>query len=163
MDDSAFKARVKRLQEISNVIEKLDPAIRLEAFALLRGYATGKDPAKHDNADGEDNDEDRESFFAAHPHDKPADNASLLAAYHFKEYGAEPFSVDEIRELGSDVGVTLPERIDMTYVQAKRDGKNLFKRAGKGMFKPTVHGEAFLKKTYAVSKGRRKRATESSE
>jgi hypothetical protein len=55
--------------------------------------------------------------------------------------------------LAKEVGVTIPERLDMTFLQAKRHGKKLFLRAGKKAFRPTVHGETFFKKTYQVSKG----------
>ena len=55
--------------------------------------------------------------------------------------------------MAGEVGVTIPERLDKTFLTAKRDGKGLFLRVGKGALKPTVHGEAFFKKTYQVSKG----------
>src|SRR5207247_1566036 len=43
MDEATFKERVKRLNEINKVVEKLDPAIREQAFALLESYVgTGK-------------------------------------------------------------------------------------------------------------------------
>jgi len=168
MDEDQFKDRVKRLQEINKVIEKLDPAIRAEAFSLLSDYATGaesphKQQRKNGGAGGKaapEDDEDRETFFSRHEHDKPSDNADLLAAYHFKEYGSAGFSLAEIRELAAAVGVTVPERIDMTFKQATHDGKKLYQSAGRGMYKPTVHGEAFFKKTYSVSKGRKKKGEE---
>jgi hypothetical protein len=61
--------------------------------------------------------------------------------------------VDEMRELADDVGVTVPERLDMTYLQAKRKGNRLSRRGGRGAFRPTVHGEAFFKEAYKVTKG----------
>jgi len=41
----------------------------------------------------------------------------------------------------------------MTLKQAKEKGKNLYVAAGRGLFKPTVVGEGFLKTTYGVGKG----------
>lgn len=47
MDADEFKLRVARLGQVSEAIGKLDPAIRAEAFALLKPYVTGdgEDPA----------------------------------------------------------------------------------------------------------------------
>ena len=95
----------------------------------------------------------REAFFAGLKNGKPSDNALAVAAYHYSQYGSAEFTVDEMQELADDVGVTVPERLDMTYVAARRKGNNLFRRGGKGAFRPTVHGEAFFKQTYKVSKG----------
>ena len=82
----------------------------------------------------------------------------LTNRWSAREYGAEPFSVDEVRQKADDVGITIPARIDMTFQAAKEKGKKLFARAGRGRFKPTVHGEANLKATYSVKKGTTKRA-----
>lgn len=109
----------------------------------------------HEASDSSD-----EEFFSAHNHDKPADNARLIAAWFYREYGVEPFSVEEVSAKASGVGITIPARVDMTFVQAKEKGKKLFARAGRGKFKPTVHGEANLKATYSVKKGTKKRAGE---
>jgi uncharacterized membrane protein YcjF (UPF0283 family) len=38
MDRKGFTAAVKRLEEVDQVVRKLDPAIRGAAFSLLRGY-----------------------------------------------------------------------------------------------------------------------------
>ena len=62
-----------------------------------------------------------------------------------------------------DVGITIPERVDLTFLSAKEKGKNLFARAGLGKFKPTVHGEAYLKTTYSVKKGKKTRPGEAAE
>ena len=95
----------------------------------------------------------REEFFEALESEKPSDNALATAAYHYSQYGSAEFSVDEMRDLANDVGVTVPERLDMTYLQAKRKGNRLFRRGGRGAFRPTVHGETFFKQTYNVRKG----------
>jgi len=161
VDEKLFGDRVRRLREVSKVVESLDPAIRAEAFLLLRDYVIGH-PDKPGRASKSGNESEPpgelniEALLEAHTHEKPADNLHLLAACHFAEYGANPFSLEGIRDTASSFGLTIPERSDMTFVQAKRDGKNIYKRAGQGMFKPTVTGEAFLKKTYNVTKGNKK-------
>jgi len=159
MEEKNFKELVRRIEEVNSIIKKLDPSIREQAFSLFMPYLKGGKtviseegelPNETDFAD-----DSAEKFFSKHNHDKPADNAILLSAYYYSKYGTEAFSLDEIRKLSNAVGVTIPSRIDMTYSTSQRDGKTLFTRSGKGKFRPTVHGEAFFKKTYSVSKGRK--------
>lgn len=162
MDDKEFKERAGRLEQIAKVLQKLPPEVRSDAFGLLKGYITEhssastikKTPAKASREVGSDTEEE---FFSAFDHTKPADNARLIAASFYREYGAEPFSLNEVHQKAEDVGITIPARIDMTFIQAKEKGKKLFARAGTGKFKPTVHGEAHLKATYSVKKGTKKR------
>ncbi|HKV95940.1 MAG TPA: hypothetical protein VJR90_00430 [Gammaproteobacteria bacterium] len=163
MDEKDFKTRSTRLERVAKVIEKLPPEVRSEAFDLLKAYVTeqasdspGKKTAS--NAKHQGSDDSEESFFRGFDLDKPADNARLIAAYFYREYGAEPFSMDEVRRKADDVGITVPARLDMTFQAAKEKGKKLFARAGRSKFKPTVHGEANLKTTYSVKKGTKKRA-----
>lgn len=167
MDDKEFKTRSSRLEQIAKVLEKLPPEVRGEAFELLRGYVTehsagARTKTKETKSQPDTATQSEEEFFAAVDHDKPADNAKLIAAWFYREYGAEPFTLDEVRAKADAVGITIPARVDMTLSQAKEKGKKLFARAGKGKFKPTVHGEANLKATYSVKKGTKKR-TESAE
>lgn len=162
MDENEFKERADRLAKVGKALEKLPAEVRRDAFDLLKGYVTEhssgsttkKTLAKPIRDGGGDT---QEKFFGAFDHDKPADNARLIAAYFYREYGADPFSLDEVRQMANDVGITIPARIDMTFLSAKEKGKKLFARAGTGKFKPTVHGEANLKATYSVKKGTKKR------
>jgi len=162
VDDKEFKTRSSRLEQIAKVLEKLPAEVRSDAFDLLKGYVTdhSSEPrakTKETKAQRGGAAQSEEEFFGAFDHDKPADNAKLVAAWFYREYGAEPFSVDEVRAKADAVGITIPARVDMTFVQAKEKGKKLFARAGTGKFKPTVHGEANLKSTYSVKKGTKKR------
>lgn len=164
MNDAEFNDRVARLQKIGSVLQKLPPEVRSTAFELLKDYVTvgtpGEAPKKraakkdaHDNSTGS-----AEQFFSAFNHDKPADNVKLIAASFYREYGSDPFTLDDVRQTADDVGITIPARPDKTLGQAKEKGKKLFTKAGKGAFKPTVHGEAYLKETYAIRKGTKKRS-----
>ena len=163
MDEATFKERVKRLNEINKVVEKLDPAIRGQAFALLEDYVgagkTGpRRPEKGEEADEEPEDAsdqgtELETFVGKLESDAPADNAKALAAFHYKRYGKAAFGTDDINELAEESGLTVPARIDMTLKGAKLDGKALFRQVGK-TFTPTVHGEKFFKDTYKVRKGK---------
>lgn len=78
------------------------------------------------------------SFFERGDDLKPSDYAHLCAAYHFSQYGATPFSVEELRAIAMDAGVVLPDRLDMTLRNAFKKGKKLYQAAGKGLFKPTA-------------------------
>lgn len=162
MDNKEFKLRSGRLEQIAKVLEKLPAEVRGAAFDLLKGYVTGQTlnlriKAKDAKAHGDTPLRSEEEFFGSFDNDKPAENAKLIAAWFYREYGTNPFSLDEVREKANAVGITIPARVDMTFVAAKEKGKKLFARAGTGKFKPTVHGEAYLKATYSVKKGTRTR------
>lgn len=163
MDKDEFDNRASRLEDIGKVIEKLPAEIRSEAFGFLRGYVSGQNPTKSattrhavDN-DAVDSAGDDTTLFSQFDHDKPSDNVRLIAAELFRQYGSEPFSVDEINATAADAGITVPTRVDMTLRAALENGKHLFVGVGSGKFKPTVHGEAYLKSTYSVKKGTAKR------
>ena len=162
MDEREFKTRASRLEQIAKVLENLPAEVRSDAFDLLKAYVTepaSGTPAKRTATETkhENSGDSEEAFFAAFNHDNPANNAKLIAAFFYREHGAEPFSVDQVRQKADSVGITIPARIDKTYLAAKENGKKLFAQAGKGKFKPTVHGEAELKATYSVKKGTKKR------
>ena len=164
MNENTFKERVTRLKEVNGVLEKLDPSIRSQAFDLLKPYITGRpavesgDGASEEGESEEaDGDGSAEAFFSKFNDEKPSDNALLVAAYVYSRYGVTAFTVEEVRKLATDVGLTIPDRVDMTFIAAQRDGKALFRRAGKGEFRPTVYGEAHLKTTYNVKKGKVKK------
>lgn len=160
MDENEFKERASRLQDVGKIIEKLPTEIRSEAFSLLKGYVSDQasssgrktNPAEDSAKQADDGD-----FFGKYDHDKPSDNARLVAAYLFREYGAAPFSTEDLKSIASSVGITLPDRVDVTIGAAQEKGKHLFARVGRGKFKPTVHGESFLKATYNVKKGTKTR------
>ncbi len=152
-----------------DIHRKVSESVGRRIVSTLIGYEEGNSPdnGNEDEADpgGSGNAERRrtsdtcEQFFAALKTEKPSDDALATAAYHYSLYGSGEFSVDEMRELADDVGVTVPERLDMTYLQVKRNGNRLFRRGTRGAFRPTVHGEAFFKQTYNVRKGTAQKAT----
>jgi len=167
MDNEQFNERVKKLEELNKVITQLDPTIREQAFLLLKSYVTGSQVNEETPGNGKDgaeeaaqssiDTEDAAAFFSKHPDGKPSDNGLVCAAYLYGQYGASPFSVDELRAVGDSAGLTLPERLDMTLRAARRENKALFQKVGREQFKPTVHGEQFLKSTYSVKKGSKQR------
>jgi len=159
MDKKEFNERSARLQEVGDVIERLPPEVRGDAFALLKEYVLPRSAGPSKGPDDQsvpDNAGDT-NLFTQFDHEKPSDNVRLISAYFFREYGSESFSVDEIKALAAETGLTVPERVDMTLANATEKGKKLFVSVGRGKFKPTVHGEAFLKSTYGVKKGTKTR------
>lgn len=169
MESSTFHERVKRLKEVNEVIEKLDPAIREGAFSLLADYITGQPHGvdgthqKGAATGGGEAPDQMAELFGKYPDGKPSDNAILIAAWLYSQYGAQPFKIDEMREIAESVGLTIPASLDMTLRQAQREGKALFQHTGRSEFKPTVHGELYFKKTYQVTKGTKKRPAQGSE
>jgi hypothetical protein len=170
MENSVFHERVKRLKEVNEVIEKLDPAIREGALSLLAGYVTGqphtadgKQKAGTAAGEAEESNLQMTELFGRFPDGRPSENAILIAAWLYSQYGAQAFKLDEMREIADSVGLTVPSSLDMTLKQAQREGKALFQHTGRSEFKPTVPGELYFKKTYEVAKGTKKRPTQGSE
>ena len=105
MDRKAFTDLAKRLEEVNGVVEKLDPAIRQDAFSLLKPYIDAVSVAPSGGGKtaeiGSDSSpeeaaldlNDAELFFTTHEGGKPAENAYLAAAYLYGQYGASPFSL----------------------------------------------------------------------
>ena len=103
---------------------------------------------------------DDNGLYAKFDHKKPAENVALIVARHYSLYGTNPFTVAQIQEQAAAAGLTVPNRIDMTLNSGGKKGKSHYQRLGKGAYRVTVHGEAFLKSTYDVRKGRRMPSTE---
>lgn len=157
MDKKAFADVEERLLEVNKIIAKLDASIKVAAFDYLKPYITGgalpasPEPKKHslDPHPAADISE----LIAKHGEGKPHDNVKLLAAIWFAEYGSHPFTADYLREKATETGLTIPARPDNTLKASKEKGKNLFASVGRGLFRPTVVGEAFFKTTYNLRKG----------
>lgn len=147
------------MQSLKSWIQQSDPQL----FCLVQDYVLGGERSVTEKQTNETpqngGDEDAGDFFTKHNHEKPSENGLLLSAYHYSQYGSSPFTIDEMEKLATGVGVTVPARLDMTFLQAKRNGKKLFLRAGKKAFQPTVHGETFFKANYKVSKGKGQKPT----
>lgn len=168
MDDKEFKDSLAKMSESSEVLNKLPAEVRVAAFNLLFG---GVVPHRQQPLDGAKNPPagspidvtDAESFFSQFSHDQPADNAKLIAGYIYSQFGSEPFTVEEIRQLAKQIGLTIPDRVDATLNSAQSEGKKLFQGAGKGKYKPTTHGETYLKATYNIKKGTKQRPNEGAD
>ncbi len=102
MDNADFQERVKRLKEVNEVIKSLDPAIREGALPLFAEYVTGypaaKQPAQKaaDENGGKPASNDSGEFFARFPEGKPSDNAVLIAAYVYSQFGGNRSSLTRL-------------------------------------------------------------------
>lgn len=166
MDGKEFTESLARLRESVDLLNKLPAEVRLAAFYLLHGKVAPQSPAGDGNgspASAPVDVTDAESFFKAFNFEQPADNAKLIAGYIYSQYGSEPFSLDEIRQLAKHIGLTIPERIDATFSAAQSEGKKLFQSTGKGKCKPTTHGEAYMKATYNIKKGTKQRPSDGAD
>jgi hypothetical protein len=161
LDKKAFSEIQERLLEVNKLVTKLDSSIRVAAFDFLKPYILGgniKAPS-HEQPALEDVDDTSTADLAASVEkyggdDKPADNAKLLSAWWFSQYGSAPFSTRWVKATGNSTGLTMPDKPDMTYRQARAKGKKLYNALGQGgLFKPMIVGEAVLKTTYKVKKG----------
>lgn len=94
---------------------------------------------------------------------KPADYAQLCAAYHYARHGAIPFSLDEIRAIGAEAGIVLPDRLDKTFKAAAHHGKKLFQTAGRAVFKPTATAGLAFGERWGVKPGRAAKSEHSQE
>lgn len=161
MSDEQVKEVTKKLLEINQIISKLDPAIRVQAFEILAPhYFEERLPKKtivEKKAEKTEkvekiSTEDEATFFSTFSHKKPFDNVHLIVAWYFSQFGNFPITTKLLGQKANDVGLTIPERPDTTMRNAKKKGKNLYRKQGNG-YAPTVHGESNLKEVYKVSKG----------
>jgi hypothetical protein len=157
LDKKVFSEIGERLIEVNKIIAKLDPSIRIAAFDFLKSYISGGKftPATepHKPLATEASAGDVSDLIQKHGDGKPHQNINLLAAIWFSEFGSSPFSLEHLRERAESTGLTIPASPRMTLKQAKDNGKKLYGPSGRGLFKPTVIGEAFFKTTYGVKKG----------
>jgi hypothetical protein len=159
MNRATLGAVETRLIEINEIVEKLDVSIRASAFELLKGYVT-EGTAQPDVSRVDDSPIKSSSdplglsaLIQAHSHDKPSDNLHLIVAGWYNTYGLAAFAPNAIKEHAGTSGLTVPEHLNMTLRSAQDGGKKLYQSAGRGLYKPTVTGELFLKRTYGVTKG----------
>jgi hypothetical protein len=163
MDEHLFNQTVERLKEVNSIIAELDQAIRAEAFAILRPYIEGKQTrvaldGTQDSGSGGQQDVDMssaEAFVRSQTIDKPGQVVVAIAAWWFSQYGSAPIKREDIERIAHEIGLTVSGRPDNTLRALKRDGKSIYRVAGRGALAPTIpHGELFFQNEYGVTKGR---------
>jgi len=88
VDQKEFNDRASRLQEVGKIIEMLPTEIRNDAFGFLKGYISQQvaPPTRKENTTEHAADSgDGVDLFSKFDHDKPSDNARLIAAHLFQE------------------------------------------------------------------------------
>jgi hypothetical protein len=153
---------LKDLQEINAVITTLDPAIKEKAFERLFPMIfapAGRSELLTGNAESEQKDAETavsvadtsslEAFFANLNQTRPAENVMAICAWLYATKGDAIITLDEIKGVGDQVGMTLPDRPDMTLAQKKNKKNPCFRKNGKG-YSLTVHGKTFLKEQYGA-------------
>ncbi len=161
MDREKINKVKQKLLEINETISSLNPEIRAAAFDILAPYyfenISFKKPTrelKKEEKIKEENTktDDINTFFGTHDHKQPKNNVNLIAAWLYQQHGVFPITVKMVKETGDTIGLIVPDRPDATMRQAKRDGKSLFIKQGKG-WQLTVSGQTFIRETYDVKKG----------
>ncbi|MEI9914057.1 MAG: hypothetical protein WDN66_03690 [Candidatus Saccharibacteria bacterium] len=149
-----------RMKEVGEVVKTLDESVRPVAFQMMQGYIVGEAPipsSKIPESQAVSGDGSIGDFFEVLEVTDPANAVRAITAYLFKEYGASSFTPQEVKDIANEVGLTVPERVDMTLRSAKKSGKALYRSSGRGKYAPTVHGEKAFKDEYGVKKGTKSR------
>lgn len=180
MDETQFNERVRRLEQINGVVSKLDPAIRGEAFDVLKAYVSDDDRGKTRKAatGGGTNGtaarksparkpatpkapvvakpvEGEEELLEANLSETDHENAMLVLAILYARHGRGPFQMVHITAVARQYNLNVPARLDMFFRSAKRgESKALVIRKMAEGWKIMPGGETWLKETYGVKMGR---------
>ncbi len=82
----------------------------------------------------------------------PAHALEAIVAWYYAQNGPVVVTKTMVNDLADKVGLTIPQRSDMTLRVAKNEGKKLFVHFGKG-YKLTTAGELYIKKKIPNSEG----------
>ena len=141
MDKGQFSQAVERLKQVNDVIEKLDPAIRADAFKLLSPYVgagkiqTPEDPPQDQPGDEDEKqpppgpDADEDELVERFESDTDSENALLALGIALKRYGRGPYALAAVKGVADALNLDVPKRLDKTFGGLKRDGNELFRKA----------------------------------
>ncbi|MCP4203441.1 MAG: hypothetical protein GY769_16105 [bacterium] len=156
----------KALEVAAAMAKKVPENLQEAAFNRALDELLGKEKVGGGSGGAEERDggssaepskSDYESFFSSvDSSERPSRCLFRIVAWLYLQHGVFPIQVEDLRCIAEDTGLTIPERPDMTMRQARKGGKSLFRRQGKG-YRLTVNGEAFIKETYKVLKGKKPR------
>lgn len=142
---------INQYEELIGYLSNKITAQKVEYKKAENGNSTSKTP----KVDMMSN--DLEEFALGFNSEQPSENVHMLAAYHYSQYGSEPVSFKEIKEMADSVGVLIPNRPGMTLKNAQKDGNSLFKPTTRGHVKPTIHGQKYFNDQFKVTKGNLKK------
>lgn len=161
MDKDEFDAIVARLNDVSGVISQLDPAVRAEAFTLLKPYVVGgdspagsvpEDTPLHANRGKALKQDAIDALLDEHASDTPVENGLLIAAILYAKHGKGPFAVKEFTALADEYSLAMPGQFHKSLGPVRRDDADIFRKVKNG-WQITIAGEKWLKATYGVSQG----------
>jgi hypothetical protein len=167
MNEQEFKDAVDRLNAVNEVVESLDASIRQDAFELLKPYIVGgvalADEIGDDGTEEDDTEKpdsragrgtvDFDKLIEVHESDTDHENALVALAIAYARHGKGPYELSVIKAVADEFSLTVPSRLDMTFKRLKRDDKEVLRKQSDG-WKVTPSGEAWLKSTYGVSRGK---------
>ena len=165
MNKDEFENVAQRLKEINDVVKGLDESIRPQAFTVLKPYVDARPTNVHEGGrrpsieNGVDLGEHEllvdpdvaATFLEEHMSEKPSDNVKAIGALIYSVYGNCDFTTSEVNEIAHEVGVEVPDRVDVTLSGASVDKRNLFQKRRSGVYRPTANGRKFFKDEYGVS------------
>jgi hypothetical protein len=159
MDKKGYDETVKRLRAVNQEVSKLDPAIRGEAWDLLKPYVIGAPVPSHgDGGTGarapakQPRDLDVRTLLDEHASDDgPIENGLLVAAILYGTYGDGPFEPKEFKAVGDEHRLLMPIMHNF-LPRTKRDEKKIFRKT-RGGWVITLDGAKWLTATYGVKRG----------
>ena len=164
MDEKTYEETVERLRKANAVIGELDPAIRTEAFAILRPYVAGSrrqqaDAQVEDENEGNESEDDTgwsgyDELIEKHESDRDHENALLALSIYYDRHGRGPMELSQVKAVATEFNLDVPKRLDKFFDRAKRDEGEVLRQQSDG-WKVTPSGEKWLQKTYGVSRGKR--------
>jgi hypothetical protein len=164
MDKAGFDERAERLKQVSAVISDLDPTIRSDAWQMLKVFVTGgASPTTKPGGGGGDQTSSLDEA-ASPPADVQAlvdkfeshadiENALLVLAIIFMQHGRGPFTTSLVKSIATEQNLPIPQRVDVSFRNIKRDGSDLLRKGADGRWKITPAGENWIKETYSVKRG----------
>lgn len=169
MDKKTFDETAKRLKEANQVLAKLDPAIREDAWGVLKPYVTGRPGAASPggarggggsgagnggggSGGGGGEGPDIRALLDEHAtDDNPTENGLLVAAILYATYGDGPYEPKELTAIGEEHRLRMPI-LHNFLPRTKREEKKVFRKT-KGGWVITLDGAKWLQATYGVTRG----------
>ena len=81
------------------------------------------------------------------------ENALLVLAIIFMQHGRGPFTTTLVKSIATEHNLPIPQRVDVSFRNIKRDGSDLLRKGADGRWKITPGGENWIKETYSVKRG----------
>lgn len=142
-----------QVEALNTVIKALEPLVaedRKKVIAAACAFfsediPTGGGSSKSSSAEGKESANVGE-IISKNSNLRPGQKAAVVAYHLIKKSNKDQFTLDELRGLYKDIGLTPPDRFDMTLKSAVVKSNKLFKTAGRNAYALTFHGQELGKK-----------------